>query len=256
MIIILIIIAIIVLYIYFKRKNSKKPIDSLPSCDIRLSHITDEEAAVRQLKFKEQIDTHTELTVLYKKLYDTFVPKNDGSYKGSISGLLGDTTRAKRLEEAHKIVSSIYSNDKQAYMNFFETCYDIIFSSMANSQNGKLTSCIKFVLNDIEFGNSIIEKSGFADTLNEINENSEDNEVTMKINTSEIAAKVLIKKKNGKLTYEIKKLYESAKQGYCMTDPLIYSAEILIAICARYEYNSLLFKNEVEKYDIPNTSWM
>lgn len=255
-IILIIIVAVVVLYFYFKHKSAKKPIANLPSVTVRFSSISDEEAAARQVKFKEQIDAHTELTRLYKKLYDTFVPKRDGGYKGNISGLLSDTTRAKRLEEAHKIVSSIYSNDKQAYLNFFETCYDIILSSMANSQNGKLISCVKFVLDDVEFGNSILNKSGFFDTLNEINENPEDDEVTMKINTSEIEAKVLIKKKNGKLTYEIKKLYESAKHGYCMTDSLVHSAEILIAICARYEYNTLLVKKNIEKYDIPNISWM
>lgn len=256
MIIILIIIAIIVLYFYFKRKSSKKNVKNLPQCNIRFSHITDEEAEARNVKFKEQLDAHTELTVLYKKLYDTFIPKSDGRYKGNIAGLLSDTTRARRLEEAHKIVSSIYSDDKQAYLNFFETCYDILLSSMVHSQNEKLISCVKFTLDDAEFGNSIINKSGFWDTLNDINDSPEDNEATMKINTPEIAAKVVIKKKNGNLTYEIKKLYESAKHGYCMTDPLIYSAEILIAICARYEFNSLLFKKDVEKYDLPNKRWM
>lgn len=64
------------------------------------------------------------------------------------------------------------------------------------------------------------------------------------------------KLKNGKLHYEIKGAYDSFKYGLCMDDDLIRKAEILITICAKYEYGPKyeLHKDDVEKYALPSLS--
>ena len=48
--------------------------------------------------------------------------------------------------------------------------------------------------------------------------------------------KIEKKLKNGELHYEIKGAYDSFKYGLCMDDDLIRKAEILMTICAKYEY--------------------
>lgn len=64
------------------------------------------------------------------------------------------------------------------------------------------------------------------------------------------------KLKNVKLHYEIKGAYDSFKYGLCMDDDLIRKAEILITICAKYEYGPKyeLHKDDVEKYALPSLS--
>ena len=64
------------------------------------------------------------------------------------------------------------------------------------------------------------------------------------------------KLKNDKLHYEIKGAYDSFKYGLCMDDDLIRKAEILITICAKYEYGPKyeLHKDDVEKYALPSLS--
>ena len=84
----------------------------------------------------------------------------------------------------------------------------------------------------------------------------------VKVDTDSLFKKIKFtaKRKNGVVTYEIVNLYQCARQGYNLTDPLVRATEVLIAICDWYEYatgdNYLgVSKESIEKYDIPNKSW-
>lgn len=70
-----------------------------------------------------------ELTKCYNKCKSLFIPKENGDFAGSLSGLLSETYRAKKLAD--------------------------ILNEMYFSQNGKLVQFVKIVMADVRQGDAL-----------------------------------------------------------------------------------------------------
>ena len=118
------------------------------------------------------------------------------------------------------------------------------------SPNGKLAQFTQMVIADVQQGDSLLEQIGIANILSD----PEKANSSIKIRTDNATIKIETKTKNDVLHYEIKGAYDAFKYGLCLDDELIRKAEILITICAKYEYGPKyeLHKDDVEKYELPN----
>lgn len=254
-------------YILRSRKNSDEDTEDVyEGCDDEDLESTSEECESedsaeeeRRKQFQALLASSTELCEIYNKLYNTFIPKDNGDYKGAFfTGLLDVKTRAKRLADAHPKVLSITDGDSDKYMLFFGCLYDNVIEDMVHSSNGKLSLTAVRVLEDMSYGDSLVEELGIMDKFTEFLLDPDTEKAEIKIETRHNTVKLLLKYKGDKLYYETKNLYEAIKHGYCLTDRLIKWAEIIMVICNKYEYglDSKFSKNDVEKYELPNMSWM
>ena len=276
--IILVIIAVVIITVIKKRKKkgdvdySSKPNESgsqQQHTDFGFLDVLYKDTEERTAKFTELMDSHPELKATYNKIYEVFIPTkyakdiNKMEFKGYFT-TPDEKDRAKLLEKAHNQMMEICGNDEMKYALFFDTMYDNLLKDMFNSTNKGLANSANYVLQDVDFGDSIINEFNI---YNDIFESG--GEFKSKIKTDEGKIKIHAYTKNDKLMYEVNGVYKSASEGYNMTDYMIRNVEILMAISNDYRdylYPSDqdkikigkigIFKSRAEKYNLPNTSWM
>lgn len=214
---------------------------------------------IRLSRFEALIKTNKEFLEQYNILYDIFIPKSDRNYKGSLTGLLDEKTRVKKLEKAHYTIRSLCNGNADDYIAFFEVFYDNILNEMLQSKYRTLASMASVVLSDVNRGDSIVEEYDLRDRLVDFIQDPNASESETDISTEDGTVRFYIKRKNGEVCYKAKNLYKTTDDGcYCMTDSLIRLAEILIAICIKYEFGpkAVISRKNIETYNIPNLEWI
>lgn len=251
-IIILIIVVVIVFAVKGGKSGSDSPVEQTSEQQISWVDRTPEELDERNELFNSlmQGDNSKELTKCYNKIKSLFIPKDNGQYAGSLSGLLSETSRAKTLASTNETVARILGDDTQEYAVWYDVFFDNMLNDMYYSSNGKLAQFTHLVIEDVQRGDALLEQAKVVDILSD----PENADSSTKVYTDEATIKIKTKTKNGKLHYEIKGAYKSFKYGLCLDDELIRRAEILMTICAKYEYGPKyeLHKDDVEKYALPN----
>ena len=275
--IVLIIIIAVVIVVIRKRKKGDVDYSSKPNesgsqqqhTDFGFLDVLYKDTEERTTKFTELINSNPELKKTYNKIYEVFIPTKYASdikkmeFKGYIT-TPDDKDRAKLLEKAHNQMMEICGNDEMKYALFFDTMYDNLLKDMFNSTNKGLADSANYVLQDVKFGDLMIDRLNiYNDIFNS------GGTFKSKIKTDEGKIKIHAYTKNDKLMYEVEGLYKSACEGFNMTDYMIRNAEILMAISKDYDYylypikkddlvkNKIgMFKSKAEKYNLPNTSWM
>lgn len=253
----LIILAVVVLAIILMKKSTsdknssfEEPVKSKISFD----NLSQEDLNDRDEKFRDlmQGKNGEELTKCYNKCRSLFIPKENGEFAGSLSGLLSETYRAKKLAEINETVARIFGNDLPEYAVWYNVLFDNILNEMYFSQNGKLVQFVEMVMADVQQGDALLKQIEIDDILS----GPDSENKSTKVWTEKATIKIEKKLKKGQLHYEIKGAYDSFKYGLCMDDGLIRKAEILITICAKYEYGPKyeLHKDDVEKYALPSLS--
>ena len=252
---VILIIIFVILVIYFIKKSSSSSNSSIEESGkqrISFDNLSEEEQSVRSETFNNIMrGSHSEeLTKCYNKLKSLFIPKNNGQFAGSLSGLLSEKSRAKTLASINETISRILGNNTQEYAVWYNVFFDNILNEMYFSPNGKLAQFTQMVIADVQQGDSLLEQSGIANILSD----PEKANSSIKIRTGNATIKIETKIKNDILYYEIKGAYDAFKYGLCLDDELIRKAEILIAICAKYEYGPKyeLHKDDIEKYELLN----
>ena len=225
---------------------------------------TQEEILEQKTKCQEFINTNEELNKIYNQVYNCFIPKANGDYNFGVLTFSNDA-RCKQLEKANEIVTRICNGNKSQYNAFFMTLYDCILNDMYSSKIQKLSNFAKKIIKDYENGNKLVVELGIMDALLEFvaNPSAEKHEVKTDVGPLFKKIKFIAKRKKGKMTYEIKNLYQYSPYGYNLLDPLVRTAEILITICDWYEHYRPSdkikmigpLKESLEKYNLPNISW-
>lgn len=254
---VLILIIIVVAVIYFVRKKSAGNSDAAAITtpvkhEIYFEDLTPEERAERNEAFNALMHgpDGQALAKCYNKIKSVFIPKPNGEFAGSMSGLLSNSTRAKTLVSADETVSGILGKGTPEYELWYKVLYDNLINEMYVSDNKKLAQLTEYVLEDVNRGHEILNEIGIEEILMDPdNDNS-----TITIDTDNHSVKIKIKTIDDVTLYEIQGAFESFKNGLCLDDALIHHAEILMAICEKYEYGPKVkfFKEEVEKYPLPN----
>lgn len=99
----IIFVAVVILAIYLIKKSSsdknssfEEPVKSQISFDnLSQEELNDRDEIFRELMKRENAE---ELTKCYNKSRSLFIPKEDGRFAGSFSGVLSETYRAKKLK--------------------------------------------------------------------------------------------------------------------------------------------------------------
>lgn len=249
------IVIVLILVIYFVKKgvsNKNPSIEEPTKQQIFFTNLSPEEQSARSEMFNTlmQGPNSEELTKCYNKIRSLFIPKKNGEFAGNLSGLLSEKSRAKTLATTNETLIRILGNDTQAYAVWYDILFDNLLNEMYFSTNGKLSQFTQLVIADVQQGDALLEQIGIADILSD----PEKANNSIKIRTDNATVKIETKIKNDRLHYEIKGAYNAFKYGLCMDDKLIRKAEILMTICAKYEYGSKyeLHKDDVEKYALPN----
>lgn len=252
---VILIIIVVILAVYFIKKsssNSDSTIEKSVKQHISFDNLSEEEQNVRSETFNNIMrGSHSEeLAKCYNKLKSLFIPKNNGQFAGSLSGLLSEKSRAKTLASTNETVTRVLGNNTHEYAVWYNVFFDNILNEMYFSPNGKLAQFTQMVIADVQQGDSLLEQIGIANILSD----PEKANSSIKIRTDNATIKIETKTKNDVLHYEIKGAYDAFKYGLCLDDELIRKAEILITICAKYEYGPKyeLHKDDVEKYELPN----
>jgi hypothetical protein len=251
----ILIIIVAILVIYFVKKgtsNKKTSYEETVKQQVSFDELSQEEQDTRSEAFRNLMQgaNGDELIKCYNRIKSLFIPKGNGEFAGSLSGLLSEKSRAKTLAVTDETVARILGNDTQAYAVWYNVLFDSLLNEMYFSTNGKLAQFTKLVIEDVRQGDVLLEQVGIADILSD----TEKANSSTKVRTENATIKIETKTKNGELHYEIKGAYDAFKYGLCLDDALIRKAEILIAICAKYEYGPKyeLHKDDVEKYALPN----
>ena len=130
----LIILAVIVLAIILMKKSTSDKNSSFEEpvkSQISFDNLSPEELNDRDEIFRELMQGRNaeELTKCYNKSRSLFIPKENGDFAGSFSGLLSETYRARKLAD--------------------------ILNEMYFSQNGKLVQFVKMVMADVRQGDAL-----------------------------------------------------------------------------------------------------
>lgn len=253
---VLILIIIVIVVIYYVRKkssdNANATIEAPVKHVIYFEDLTPDERAERENAFNElmQGPDGRALAKCYNKVKAVFIPKENGEFAGSMSGLLSNSTRAKTLASVNEEVIGILGKNTPEYELWFKVLYDNLINQMYVSDNKKLSQLANYVLEDVNRGHDILNEIGIEDILMD----PENDNSTITIDTDNHSVKIKIKTIDDVTLYEIKGAFESFKNGLCLDDALIHHAEILMTICEKYEYGPKVqfFKEEVEKYPLPN----
>lgn len=251
----ILIVIVVILVVYFVRKSSSgdnAPVEEPVKQQISFDNLSEEEQNARNETFNSimQSSHSEELTKCYNKIKSIFIPKKTGDFAGSLSGLLSEKSRAKTLANTNETVARILGNNTQEYAAWYNVLFDNILNEMYFSSNGKLAQFTQLVIADVQKGDALLEQIGIADILSD----PETANCSTKIRTYDATIKIEKKTKNNVLHYEIKGAYDAFKYGLCLDDELIRKIEILITICAKYEFGPKyeLHKDDVEKYELPN----
>lgn len=130
----IIFVVVVILAIYLIKKSSsdknssfEEPVKSQISFDnLSPEELNDRDEIFRDLMQGRNVE---ELTKCYNKCKSLFIPKENGDFAGSFSGLLSETYRAKKLAD--------------------------ILNEMYFSQNGKLVQFVKMVMADVRQGDAL-----------------------------------------------------------------------------------------------------
>lgn len=130
----IIFVAVVILAIYLIKKSSSDKNSSFEEpvkSQISFDNLSPEELNDRDEIFRELMKGKNaeELTKCYNKCKSLFIPKENGEFAGSLSGLLSETYRAKKLAD--------------------------ILNEMYFSQNGKLVQFVKMVMADVRQGDAL-----------------------------------------------------------------------------------------------------
>ena len=130
----IIFVAVVILAIYLIKKSSSDKNSSFEEpvkSQISFDNLSPEELNDRDEIFRELMQGRNaeELTKCYNKCKSLFIPKENGDFAGSFSGLLSETYRAKKLAD--------------------------ILNEMYFSQNGKLVQFVKMVMADVRQGDAL-----------------------------------------------------------------------------------------------------
>lgn len=247
--IVLTIIAVIVVIYFITRKSStEKPVEQ----QIFFNPLSPEKKSARSETFNKlmQGPHGKELEKCYAQIRSLFIPKKSGDFAGSLSGLLSNSHRAKKLESTNKKVVQMLGNSTQEYVVWYDMLFDNLLNEMFFSKNKKLSQITIDVIKDVQRGDTILEKLSIRDILSDPKHAN----CTISYDFEDVKIKIKTETKNGELHYDINGAYESFRHGLCLEDDLIRKAEILIEICEKYEYGvkCKLNKEEIEKYELPN----
>lgn len=130
----IIFVAVVILAIYLIKKSSSDKNSSFEEpvkSQISFDNLSPEELNDRDEIFRDLMQGRNgeELTKCYNKCKSLFIPKENGRFAGSFSGLLSETYRAKKLAD--------------------------ILNEMYFSQNGKLVQFVKMVMADVRQGDAL-----------------------------------------------------------------------------------------------------
>lgn len=130
----IIFVAVVILAIYLIKKSSSDKNSSFEEpvkSQISFDNLSPEELNDRDEIFRDLMQGRNgeELTKCYNKCKSLFIPKENGRFAGSLSGLLSETYRAKKLAD--------------------------ILNEMYFSQNGKLVQFVKMVMADVRQGDAL-----------------------------------------------------------------------------------------------------
>lgn len=130
----IIFVAVVILAIYLIKKSSSDKNSSFEEpvkSQISFDNLSPEELNDRDEIFRDLMQGRNgeELTKCYNKYKSLFIPKENGDFAGSLSGLLSETYRAKKLAD--------------------------ILNEMYFSQNGKLVQSVEMVMADVRQGDAL-----------------------------------------------------------------------------------------------------
>lgn len=130
----IIFVAVVILAIYLIKKSSSDKNSSFEEpvkSQISFDNLSPEELNDRDEIFRDLMQGRNgeELTKCYNKCKSLFIPKENGDFAGSFSGLLSETYRAKKLAD--------------------------ILNEMYFSQNGKLVKFVEMVMADVRQGDAL-----------------------------------------------------------------------------------------------------
>lgn len=130
----IIFVVVVILAIYLIKKSSSDKNSSFEEpvkSQISFDNLSQEDLNDRDEIFRELMNGKNaeELTKCYNKCKSLFIPKENGEFAGSFSGLLSETYRAKKLAD--------------------------ILNEMYFSQNGKLVQFVKMVMADVRQGDAL-----------------------------------------------------------------------------------------------------
>lgn len=130
----IIFVAVVILAIYLIKKSSSDKNSSFEEpvkSQISFDNLSQEDLNDRDEIFRDLMQGRNgeELTKCYNKCKSLFIPKENGRFAGSLSGLLSETYRAKKLAD--------------------------ILNEMYFSQNGKLVQFVKMVMADVRQGDAL-----------------------------------------------------------------------------------------------------
>lgn len=156
----LIILAVIVLAIILMKKSTSDKNSSFAEpvkSQITFNDLAQEDLDDRDEKFRDLMQGRNgeELTKCYNKCRSLFIPKENGEFAGSLSGLLSERYRAKKLAEINETVARIFGNDLSEYSVWYSVLFDNILNEMYSSQNGKLVQFVEMVMADVWQGDAL-----------------------------------------------------------------------------------------------------
>ncbi len=158
--------------VYFIKKSSSSnnsAIEEPVKHQISFDNLSEEEQSARNETFNSimQSSHSEELTKCYNKIKSLFIPKKNGEFSGSISGLLSEKSRAKTLANTNETVAHILGNNTQEYAVWYNVLFDNILNEMYFSPNGKLAQFSQLVIADVQKGNALLEQIGIVDILSD-----------------------------------------------------------------------------------------
>ncbi len=93
-----------------------------------------------------------------EKVRNLFIPDTKGDYRGTLSGILFENERAKRLEKIDAAVLSLLGRDPEAYEIWWTTLYDEVLNLAA--ADNRIRGFVQRVLADVERGDAQLAAAG------------------------------------------------------------------------------------------------
>lgn len=250
---IIIIIVIVILVIYFVRKSSSESGSSASGtaaapAELYFTDLPDEERTARRTRYCEimQGPNGSALAKCREKVWNLFIPNKNLDFKGSLSGILYESDRAKKLEKIDSDVLAALRADPETYEIWWSEVYDDILNSAY--QDRRLSALVSCVLTDLQHGDALLDSVGLKEQMvDPANLNTK-----IKVSTPDGTIKVDISEKRGRIFHEVKGAYRIFRTGVSL-DPLVRNAEVLMAISGLVkETQKSIDHRDIEKYDIPS----
>ena len=236
-------------YYVRKGKSAPQPAAAVPA-ELFFTDHTDEERAARRERFDALMQGPDGATLAKcgEKVRNLFIPDKKGDYRGTLSGVLYENDRAKRLEKIDATVLPLLGRDPEAYEIWWMTLYEEALNLAA--ADNRLRGLVQQVLADVERGDALLTAAGAWEQLC----NPDGAEHKIKISMPDGTVKIHIKEKHGRPFHEIKGAYGVFKTGLSI-DPMVRSAEILMAVSGMFKgTQTMIYHEEVERYAVPSLS--